>query len=329
LTDKADIARLTTDDIDVAVLVPCYNEEATIANVVGRFRERLPNAVVYVYDNNSTDNTASVAEQCGAIVRHERQQGKGHVVRRMFSDVEAAIYILVDGDDTYDADSVDEMLDTFLRQHCDMVNGRRVTDIAAAYRFGHQFGNRMLTRIVNWIFGKRCDDILSGYRIFSRRFIKSFPALSTGFEIETELTVHALSLNMPMTEVSTAYKDRPEESTSKLNTWRDGFRILWMILILTKEERPFFFYSIAFFVLAVVSFALGIPVALEFLDTGLVPRFPTAILAASIMVLAFLALTTGLVLDSVSRGRRESKRLHYLSLSWLGQDRRKNPIRCK
>lgn len=181
----------------------------------------------------------------------------------------------------------------------------------------------MLSGIVNWIFGERCDDILSGYRIFSRRFIKSFPALSTGFEIETELTVHALSLNMPIDEVDTPYKDRPEESTSKLNTYRDGFRILWTILILTKEERPFFFYSITFLFMAIISMALGIPVAIEFLETGLVPRFPTAVLAASTMVLAFLALATGLVLDSVARGRRELKRLHYLSLSWLGQDRRK------
>lgn len=308
---------------DIAVLIPCYNEESTITNVVKMFREQLPNAAIYVYDNNSSDKTAEIALQCGAIVRYEQQQGKGHVVRRMFSDIEAAIYILVDGDDTYDAISVKSMLDTFLQQHCDMVNGRRVTDIAAAYRFGHQVGNRLLSSIVNWIFGKRCDDILSGYRIFSRRFIKSFPALSTGFEIETELTVHALSLNMPIAEIDTPYKDRPEESTSKLNTYRDGFRILSMILILTKDERPFFFYSIAFLVLALFSLALGLPVALEFLDTGLVLRFPTAILAASVMVLAFLSLATGLVLDSVARGRRETKRLHYLSLSWLGQDRRK------
>ncbi|MGI9202722.1 MAG: glycosyltransferase family 2 protein [Woeseiaceae bacterium] len=311
-------------DLEIAVLVPCYNEEATIAAVVASFREQLPTATVYVYDNNSSDKTMEVAEQSGAVVRREKQQGKGHVVRRMFSDIDASIYVLVDGDDTYESERIQSMLETFMRDHCDMLNGRRVTDIAAAYRFGHQFGNRLLTGIVNWIFGKRCDDILSGYRIFSRRFVKSFPALSTGFEIETELTVHALSLNMPIAEVDTQYKDRPEESVSKLNTYRDGLRILWTILILTKDERPFFFYSILFGLMAVTSLALGLPVALEFLDTGLVPRFPTAILAASIMVLAFLSLTTGLVLDSVARGRRESKRLHYLSLSWLGQDRRKS-----
>jgi len=323
LTKQSEITENELDETDVAVLVPCYNEETTIAEVVLAFREQLPEATIYVYDNNSSDNTSEVARNAGAIVRNEPQQGKGHVVRRMFSDIEAAIYILVDGDHTYDATSVRAMLKTFLSQHCDMVNGRRITEITEAYRFGHQFGNRMLTGIVNWIFGKRCDDILSGYRIFSRRFIKSFPALSTGFEIETEFTVHALSLNMPIAEVDTPYKDRPEESESKLNTYRDGFRILWMILLLTKDERPFFFYSIAFSALTIFSMALGIPVAVEFMDTGLVPKLPTAILSASIMILAFLSLTTGLVLDSVARGRREAKRLHYLTLTWLGQDRRK------
>ena len=323
LMHQTDSSSTELSDLDIAVLVPCYNEETTIAHVIRAFLEELPEAIVYIYDNNSTDNTAAVAAQCGAIVRSESQQGKGHVVRRMFSDIDAAIYVLVDGDDTYDASSIRSMLDTFINQRCDMVNGRRTTDTAKAYRFGHQFGNRLLTGIVSWIFGKRCLDILSGYRVFSRRFVKSFPALSTGFEIETELTVHALSLNMPMAEVETPYRNRPEESASKLNTYRDGIRILWTILILTKEERPFFFYSTAFSLLALLSFALGIPVALEFLETGLVLRFPTAILAASIMVLAFLSLTTGLILDSVARGRRESKRLHYLNLTWLGQDRRK------
>ena len=323
MTKQGEIPEIELDETDVAVLVPCYNEETTIANVVREFREQLPEAAIYVYDNNSSDNTSDEARNAGAFVRTEPQQGKGHVVRRMFSDIEAAIYVLVDGDDTYDAASVRGMLKKFLGQHCDMVNGRRVTEITEAYRFGHQFGNRMLTGIVNWIFGKRCDDILSGYRIFSRRFIKSFPALSTGFEIETEFTVHALSLNMPIAEVDTPYKERPEDSESKLNTYRDGFRILWMIFLLTKDERPFFFYSIAFSVLAFLSLALGIPVAIEFMDSGLVPRLPTAILSASVMVLAFLSLTTGLVLDSVARGRREAKRLHYLTLTWLGQDRRK------
>ncbi len=324
MTSELTFAAAEIADGDIAVLIPCYNEEATIANVVESFRTQLPAAAVYVYDNNSSDHTLAIARDSGAIVRSETQQGKGHVVRRMFSDIDASIYILVDGDDTYHTESVSKMLNVFFEQHCDMVNGKRVTDIKAAYRFGHQFGNRMLTGIVNWIFGKRCDDILSGYRVFSRRFVKSFPALSTGFEIETELTVHALSLNMPIEEVETEYKDRPDDSTSKLNTYRDGTKILWTILLLAKDERPFFFYSIIFCLLALLSLGLGIPVAAEFLSTGLVPRFPTAILAASIMVLAFLSLTTGLILDSVARGRRESKRLHYLSLSWLGQDRRKS-----
>jgi glycosyltransferase involved in cell wall biosynthesis len=318
--------KLSISDIDIAVLIPCHNEEAAIPLVIKSFREQLPAADIFVYDNNSTDNTAAVAAEHGAIVRSESQKGKGHVVRRMFSDIDAAAYILVDGDDTYDASSIHEMLEVFIDQRCDMVNGRRISDISEAYRFGHQFGNRLLTGMVNWIFGNRCLDILSGYRVFSRRFVKSFPALSTGFEIETELTVHALSLNIPVAEVDTPYKDRPEESVSKLNTYSDGMRILWTIFILTKEERPFFFYSIASSVLAALSLALGIPVALEFLGTGLVPRFPTAILSASIMVLAFLCLTTGLILDSVSRGRREAKRLHYLALTWLGYGRRRSDL---
>ena len=318
--------QLLISELEIAVLIPCHNEEAAIALVIQSFQEQLPNAAVYVYDNNSTDATAAVAEQNGAIVRSEPLKGKGHVVRRMFSDIDAAIYILVDGDDTYDASSIHEMLDVFVAQRCDMINGRRVSDVSEAYRFGHEFGNRLLTGMVNWIFGNRCLDILSGYGVFSRRFVKSFPALSTGFEIETELTVHALSLNIPVAEVDTPYKDRPEKSTSKLNTYSDGLRILWTIFILTKEERPFFFYSIAFGVLAMLSLALGVPVAMEFLETGLVPRFPTAILAASIMVLAVLCMTTGLILDSVARGRRESKRLHYLGLTWLGHGRRKSDL---
>lgn len=313
---------MTSDNLEVAILVPCHNEEVTIANVVRDFRAQIPNAAIYVYDNNSTDNTAQVAADAGAIVRKETQQGKGHVVRRMFSDIEASVFVLVDGDDTYDAASVGKLIDTLLSEHVDTVNARRVSNADKAYPFGHQFGNRMLTGIVNWLFGKRCTDILSGYRAFSRRFVKSFPALSTGFEIETELTVHGLSLNIPMAEIDTPYKDRPEDSDSKLNTYRDGFRILWTIMILTKDYRPFFFYSIISAVLAGLSLATGIPIVIEFLNTGLVPRFPTAFLAASVMVLAFLSLATGLILDSVARGRREVKRLHYLALTWLGQSRR-------
>jgi glycosyltransferase involved in cell wall biosynthesis len=316
---------MTIDDLEIAILVPCHNEEVTIAKVVNDFRAQLPHASVYVYDNNSTDDTSSVAAHAGAIVRKETQQGKGHVVRRMFSDVDASVFVLVDGDDTYDAASVRTLIDTLLDEQVDTVNARRVSNVDKAYRFGHQFGNRLLTSIVNWLFGKRCADILSGYRVFSRRFVKSFPALSTGFEIETELTVHGLSLNIPMAEVDTPYKDRPDDSSSKLNTYRDGSRILWTIMILTKDYRPFFFYSIISSALALLSLALGIPIVFEFLDTGLVLRFPTAFLSASVMVLAFLSVATGLILDSVARGRREVKRLHYLSLTWLGQSRRGDP----
>jgi glycosyltransferase involved in cell wall biosynthesis len=313
---------MTVDDLEIAILVPCHNEAITIGNVVRDFREQLPSATVYVYDNNSTDDTAGIAKQAGAVVRSEIQQGKGHVVRRMFSDVEASVFVLVDGDDTYHAASVRTLIETLLDERVDTVNARRVTEIEKAYRFGHQFGNRLLTRIVNWLFGERCADILSGYRVFSRRFVKSFPALSTGFEIETELTVHGLSLNIPMAEIDTPYKERPEDSASKLNTWRDGLRILWTIMILTKDYRPFFFYSIIGGFLVALSLILGTPIILEFLETGLVPRFPTAFLSASIMVLAVLAFATGLILDSVARGRRESKRMHYLGLTWLGYSRR-------
>jgi glycosyltransferase involved in cell wall biosynthesis len=316
---------MTIDDLEIAILVPCHNEEVTIAKVVNDFRAQLPHASVYVYDNNSTDDTSQAAADAGAIVHKETQQGKGHVVRRMFSDIDASVFVLVDGDDTYDAASVRTLIDTLLNEQVDTVNARRVSSVGKAYRFGHQFGNRLLTSIVNWLFGKRCADILSGYRVFSRRFVKSFPALSTGFEIETELTVHGLSLNIPMAEVDTPYKDRPDDSSSKLNTYRDGFRILWTIMILTKDYRPFFFYSIISSALALLSLALGIPIVFEFLDTGLVLRFPTAFLSASVMVLAFLSVATGLILDSVARGRREVKRLHYLSLTWLGQSRRGDP----
>ncbi|MHB1529455.1 MAG: glycosyltransferase family 2 protein [Acidiferrobacteraceae bacterium] len=306
------------NDLDIAILIPCYNEAAAIPAVIAAFRQELPSARLYVYDNNSTDGTAEIATRHGALVHHEIQQGKGHVVRRMFSDIEASVYILVDGDDTYSAASAPALVQALLDQHSDMVNARRVHKHAAAYRFGHQLGNHVLTGMVAWIFGKRILDVLSGYRVFSRRFVKSFPALSTGFEIETELTIHALSLNMPITEVSTPYKERPTDSASKLNTIRDGVRILWTILLITKEEKPFFFFSVVFLLLAVLSMGLGTPVVLEYLRTGLVPRFPTAILAASVMLLAFLSLSSGLILSSVARGRRELKRLHYLNLPWLG-----------
>lgn len=303
----------------LAVLIPCFNEAAAVSAVIADFKKNLPGASIYVYDNNSTDDTAKVAARQGAIVRQETRQGKGHVVRRMFSDVEADVYVLVDGDDTYDAASTPAMLNELLEHRQDMVNGRRVSEASDVYRFGHRFGNRLLSSIVAWIFGRHFDDILSGFRVFSRRYVKSFPALSTGFEIETELTVHALSLNMPTGEVWVKYKKRPQASDSKLRTYKDGLRILITILMLTKEERPLFFFTLIFALLASTSLGLSIPIISEWLDTGLVPRFPTAILSTGLMLLAFLSLTNGFVLSSLARARREFKRLHYLNLPWLGK----------
>jgi hypothetical protein len=302
------------DRLEIAVLIPCYNEEIAVPRVVRDFRQALPGAKIYVYDNASTDQTAEVAARAGAIVGHEPFPGKGNVMRRMFSDIEADIYVLVDGDDTYDAEAAPKLVRALLDKQLDMVNGARVTSIKEAYRFGHRFGNRLLTGLVQWIFGKQFDDMLSGYRVFSRRFVKSFPAISSGFEIETELTVHALELRMKTIEVPIRYKDRPEGSTSKLNTIRDGLRILKMIGVLVKEERPLMFFGCSFVALALLSIGLATPVVLEFLRTGLVPRFPTAILAAAIMLLAFLSMVCGLVLDTVTHSRRELKRLHYLEI---------------
>ncbi len=297
-----------------AVLVPCYNEEAAIAKVIADFRAALPEAEIYVYDNNSKDRTIEVAKQAGAIVRREPLQGKGNVVRRMFADIEADIYVLVDGDATYDAASAPLMINKLIENNLDMVNGARVTNIEAAYRPGHRFGNWLLTSMVAWIFGNRFKDMLSGYRIFSRRYVKSFPALAAGFETETELTVHALELRMPTDEVETPYKDRPVGSASKLSTFRDGFRILWMILVLVKEERPMKFFSLIGAVLALISVILIGPVLTDYVETGLVPRLPTAVLSMGLMIVAFLSLSCGLILDTVTRGRMEMKRISYLSI---------------
>ncbi|CAO3420214.1 glycosyltransferase family 2 protein [Azospirillum endophyticum] len=298
----------------IAVLIPCYNEEAAIGKVVQDFRAALPDAIVYVYDNNSKDRTVEVARAAGAVVRREPLQGKGNVMRRMFADIEADVYVLVDGDDTYHAASAPELVKRLWDEQLDMVNGARVTEIVAAYRPGHRFGNLVLTGMVAKIFGSRIGDMLSGYRVFSRRFVKSFPALASGFETETELTVHALELRMPIAEVKTPYKDRPPGSHSKLNTIRDGIRILRAIIILVKEERPLPFFSSLFGLLALLSVILGVPVIATYFQTGLVPRFPTAILATGLMLMAFLSLTCGLILDTVTHGRREAKRMHYLSL---------------
>ena len=297
----------------VAVLIPCYNEEAAVGRVVKDFRAALPDAVIYVYDNNSRDLTALVAAEAGATVRHESLQGKGNVVRRMFADVEADVYVMVDGDDTYHAASAPALIHKLLSEHLDMVNAARVTQVEAAYRPGHRFGNLMLTSLVTFVFGRRTADMLSGYRVFSRRFVKSFPTLVAGFEIETELTVHALELRMPIMEVATPYKDRPPGSVSKLSTFKDGFRILFMIGKLVKEERPLEFFSIAALLLVLLSVALAAPIFMTYLETGLVPRLPTAILSMGLMILGFLAIACGLILETVTRGRREMKRMAYLS----------------
>ncbi len=305
-------------DLDIAVLIPCYNEAVAIGAVVRDFRAALPHARIYVYDNNSQDETAKVAHAAGAIVRREPWQGKGNVVRRMFSDIEADLYVLVDGDGTYDAPSAPKLIDALLDQQLDMVVGARVEQGQGAYRPGHRFGNALLTGLVSKIFGRTIRDMLSGYRVFTRRFVKSFPAMSAGFEIETELSVHALELRMKTAEIDTPYGERPQGSFSKLSTYRDGWRILKLVSHLVKEERPADFFGATFLVLLILALALGIPVVIEFMQTGLVPRFPTAILSTGIMLLAFLSLTCGIILETVTTSRREMKRLAYLQIPLPG-----------
>ena len=301
----------------LAVLIPCYNEAQTIGKVVRDFRHALPDAKVYVYDNNSSDDTAMIAAEAGALVRREHLQGKGYVVSRMFSEIDADIYLLCDGDATYDVASAPEMIRCLLRDQLDMVCASRVDTSVDAYRPGHRFGNLILTGLVAAIFGRQFRDMLTGYRVFSRRFVKSFPVLSSGFEIETQLTVHALEMQMRVAEVATPYFERPPGSLSKLSTYKDGWRILRTIIILVKEERPLAFFSVMFLVLISVSLILGFPIIGEYVRTGLVPRFPTAILATGLSLLAFLSLASGLILDTVSHGRREAKRLFYLALAPL------------
>ncbi|WP_215750492.1 MULTISPECIES: glycosyltransferase family 2 protein [unclassified Gluconobacter] len=298
----------------IVVLVPCYNEEVTIQKVIYDFRAALPGVDIYVYDNNSTDDTGEIAKAAGAIVRTERMKGKGHVIRRMFADIDADYYILVDGDATYEAAAAPIMLKAAMSEGLDMVNGARVTDREAAYRRGHVLGNKVLTGLVTFVFGRRLSDMLSGYRVFSRRFVKSFPALSAGFETETEFTVHALELGMPIGEVATTYIERPPGSASKLRTYSDGLLILKTIINLVKQERPLMFFSALASLFTIMGLSLGLPVVLTYLHTGLVPRLPTALLATGSMILAALSLVCGLILDSITLGRREQKRMHYLSL---------------
>ena len=308
---------------EVAVLVPCYNEGRAIAKVVADFRAALPEAVVYVYDNNSRDNTVAAAEAAGAVVRREGHQGKGYVVRRMFNDIEADIYVLVDGDATYDAPSAPRMIDRLLADRLDMVVATRVDQDVKAYRPGHRTGNLLLTGFVAHIFGHAFTDILSGYRVFSRRFVKSFPILSGGFEIETELTVHALELELPVGELATPYYSRPSGSSSKLSTWRDGFRILWTVLKLYRAERPLSLFGAFGAALAIMSIGLAIPIFITYVQQGLVPRLPTAVLSTGLMLLAFLSIACGLILDTVTRGRREAKLIAYLALRAPGEERRR------
>ena len=304
----------------IAVLVPCYNEAAAIEQVIAGFRQALPQARILIFDNNSTDDTVAIARKAGAETRHVLRQGKGNVVRRMFADVEADLYVMVDGDATYDAVSAPKLIDKLLTEGLDMVVGARKDSQVEAYRPGHRFGNRVLTEFVARVFGRAFNDILSGYRVFSRRFVKSFPAISIGFEIETELTIHALELRMPIAELETPYYARPVGSASKLNTYRDGARILRMILRLYQLQRPLSFFSWIAGVLAAVAIVIAIPVLITFIETGLVPRLPTAILSTGLMLLASLSLTCGLILDNVTRGRQEMKRLFYLGIEGIRHD---------
>ena len=297
----------------LAVILPCYNEQAAIAQTIADFRAALPSARIYVYDNNSSDKTADVARAAGAIVRTERMQGKGNVVRRMFADVEADIYIMADGDATYEAAAAPALVAKLIDENLDMVVAARKSEVEAAYRRGHRFGNAMLTGLLAWFFGRSFSDILSGYRIFSRRFVKSFPVLSAGFEIETEISVHALEMRMPVAEQITAYAARPEGSESKLSTYRDGWRILNTIIRLFRYERPLALFGTIAGVFALMAIILAIPLLLTYLDTGLVPRFPTAILATGLVILSALNGMCGLILDTVVRGRLEVRRLAYLS----------------
>lgn len=305
----------------VAVLLPCYNEETAIVQTIAGFRAALPDATIYVYDNNSSDRTVEVARAAGAIVRTERMQGKGNVVRRMFADVDADIYVMADGDATYDAPAAPRLVARLVDEQLDMVVGARKSEIEEAYRRGHRFGNAMLTGILAWIFGRTFSDILSGYRVFSRRFVKSFPVLSAGFEIETEISVHALELRMPVAEVVTAYGARPEGSISKLSTYRDGWRILNTIVTLFRIERPVLFFGLIGAAVALLALILAVPLAITYVQTGLVPRLPTAILCTGLVTLASLNVMCGLILDTVVRGRREVRRLAYLAFPAVAAER--------
>lgn len=308
---------LRTGDFAIAVLVPCLNEAATITRVVNRAKEAIPEAKIYVYDNGSTDGTAEAARSAGAIVRTEPRRGKGNVARRMFANIEADIYILIDGDDTYDVSAIPKMIEMLIEHDVDMVTGRRVATTAAAYRGGHDFGNRAFTWTIGCMFGQGCDDVFSGLRVMTRRFVKSFPALAKGFEIETELTVHALALSMPIMDYPVRYSDRPSSSPSKLRTYRDGVKILLRLLTLFRAERPFIFFGLLGLLAGLASLVVGVRVIEDFIQTGLVPRFPRAILATGLMLSGMISAVCGVILQAFSRFRHESFRLRYLSLPGL------------
>ncbi len=298
---------------EIAVIIPCYNEEVAIASVIRKFKMVLPQAKIYVYDNNSSDNTIEKAKAEGAIVRSEHLQGKGNVVRRMFADIDADIYVMSDGDETYDIAKTPKLIQTLKDEQLDMVIGMRKEVDLAAYRVGHRWGNWMLTKLVQYFFNSPLEDMLSGFRVFSKRFVKTFPAQSKGFEIETELTVHALSSRIPIKEVETDYFARPEGSVSKLSTLKDGIRILLMIVNLIKDEKALFFFSWISIFFFLASLLVGIPVIEEFLNTGLVPRIPTTVLATGLVICSVVSLLVGFVLDSVSKSRKEVRRLAYLN----------------
>jgi glycosyltransferase involved in cell wall biosynthesis len=315
--DASPMARRRATESKIAVLIPCFNEEVTIGKVIADFKSVLPEASIYVYDNNSTDETIGVARTAGAIVRKEPRQGKGNVVRRMFADVEAEIYVLVDGDDTYDAARSRDLIDYLIQERLDFLNAARKSTAKEAYRAGHRFGNWLLTGLVRAFFGRQLNDMLSGYKILSRRFVKSFPAMSSGFETETELAVHALELRMPCAEIATSYKERPPGSVSKLRTYSDGMQIMMLIARLVKDERPMLFFGLLGLALIVLGFIVSIPLLVTYLETGLVPRFPTAILSVGLVLVGVLSNFAGLILDMTTKTRREMKRLIYLSLPGL------------
>jgi glycosyltransferase involved in cell wall biosynthesis len=300
-------------DPTIAAIIPCHNEETAVGQVIADLRAAVPEMQIYVYDNASTDGTIDAAKQAGAIVREERRKGKGNVVRRAFADVDADIYVLIDGDDTYAAHDLPAMIAALRSGPYDQVLGVRHETVVGAYRPGHELGNRGFNWLVSRVFASKVTDMLSGYRVFSRRFVKSFPALSREFEIETELTVHAMSLRVPQVEMPVGFKDRPVGSESKLRTYHDGFRVLSLIAGLIRHERPMMFYGTVGALLAIAGILIGLPVVLEFFETGLVPRLPTAVLALGVMIVAFLSWTIGLVLDGVLKARREISRLNYLS----------------